>query len=81
MIVVALYSKEDCRLCDEAKVVLENVRKEIPFELRVVTIAPGDAFFEAYRESIPVVTINDVPAFRYRVDEQKLRRALQELSG
>jgi len=78
---VRIYSKEDCHLCDEAKEVLARVRRDIPFTLNEMRIAPGDPSYEMYKEMIPVVTINGALAFRYRVNEQELRRALRDASG
>ena len=79
MIIVDLYSRDDCPLCDDAKGVLETVQKEIPFTLRETKIIPGDQYFEEYKEMVPVVHINKVFAFKYRVNEGMLKfRLIQE---
>lgn len=79
MTLVELYSKDDCSLCDEARAVLEHVRKEIPFTLREFKLMPGDHFYEDYKEMVPVVHINKIPAFKYRVSENMLRVRLQQV--
>ena len=80
MILVELYSKEDCHLCDRALDVVRRVRNKIPFELHVIKLKEGDEQFEVYKERFPVVTINKEFAFQYRVPEaemiEKLERAL-----
>ena len=77
MVKIVLYSKPGCHLCDEAHVVLEEVRREQPFELEVRDISRKRALIEAYGLDIPVVTINGVEAFRHRVTADELRAALR----
>jgi len=76
VILVELYSKQDCYLCDQARSVLEQVRKEIPFDLSEVKITPGDPWYDQFKESIPVIYVGKKFTFRYRVDEEKLRNLL-----
>ncbi|MFN0158145.1 MAG: glutaredoxin family protein [Bacteroidota bacterium] len=79
MIIVDLYSKDDCHLCEDARAVLESVQKEIPFTLRETKIIPGDEYFEEYKEMVPVVHINKMFAFKYRVNEGMFKfRLIQE---
>ncbi len=79
MILVELYSKDDCHLCDEAKAVLEKVRNEIPFVLREYKLMPGDTNWEEYKELFPVVHVEKKPAFKYRVNEQMLKIRLNQV--
>jgi glutaredoxin len=81
MIFVDLYSKNDCPLCEEAKIVLEKVRQQIPFVLREIKIAAGEEHFEEYKEMVPVVHINGVMAFRHRINENMLKIKLQQISS
>ncbi len=76
MIRVEVYGKRDCGLCDEVKATLSKVRREIPFDLREIDIESAPEIYEAYKERIPLVLINGRPAFKFRVDEQALRRRL-----
>ncbi len=48
MILVELYSKDDCCLCDEAKAILLKVREEIPFELREVKLNDDENLINEY---------------------------------
>ena len=70
MILVELYSKDDCHLCEVAKDVLLNIRKQHPFELKEVKIQEGQEQYERFKERIPVVYINNEFAFQYRIPEQ-----------
>ncbi len=76
MVLVEIYGKRDCCLCDEAKVTLLKVRREIPFDLHEIDIESTPEFYETYKERIPLVVINGRLAFKFRVDEETLRRRL-----
>ena len=78
---VTLYGKKECCLCDEAKVALNNVRRRVPFRLEVVDIESDPALMEAYGLSIPVVTVDGVRVFMYRVNEPRLLAILSSPPG
>jgi glutaredoxin len=81
MILVELYSKDGCCLCDEAKAVLMKVREEIPFEFCEIKLNDDENLINEYGTKIPVVFINGRLAFKYHVYElelkDKLRRELR----
>ena len=71
---VVLYHAEGCHLCERARAILEQVRKEADFELLEIDIG-GDPGLEAqYREWLPVVEIDGERAFVYYVDPDAFRR-------
>ena len=73
---VTLYKSEGCHLCERALRVVEEVRAERDFDLRIVDIE-GDPQLEArYREWLPVVEIDGRRAFVYYVQAADLRRRL-----
>jgi glutaredoxin len=76
MIRVEIYGKRDCRLCDDAKATLIRVRREVPFELDEIDIESTPELYESYKERIPLILINGHPAFKFRIDEDALRRRL-----
>jgi len=73
---VTLYGRPGCHLCDEARDVLERVRSEAPFELRLIDIERDDELFRRYLERIPVVCLDGEELFEHFVDEAALRRRL-----
>jgi glutaredoxin len=75
---VTLYTRVDCHLCDDAKAVLEDVRRERPFELTTVDVDTDPALFEAYGLEVPVILVDGRKAFKYRVDAESLRARLDE---
>jgi glutaredoxin len=78
---VTLYTKDGCHLCEEARTVLDRVRKDLPFEFEEVYLRDDDTEFAGYRESIPVVTVNGAEAFKFRVNEKRLRALLAGAGG
>ena len=78
MTTVVLYGREGCCLCDDARAVLERVRRRHPFALEERDIDRDDALLRAYLERIPVVTIDGIEAFELFVDEPELERRLAE---
>ena len=77
MIVVEIFSKDDCQLCEAAKQLLRKVKAVYPFELKEVTIREGDEHFDSYHERVPVILIEHEFAFQYRVSEEQLLKKLQ----
>jgi glutaredoxin len=73
---VVLYGREGCCLCDDARAVLERVRRRRGFELEERDIERDESLLRAYLERIPVVTIDGVEAFELFVDESELERRL-----
>lgn len=76
MSVVVLYGRPGCCLCDEARELLEDVRREQPFELIERNIEADDVLLRAYLERIPVVTLDGEELFEFVVDEAVLRHRL-----
>lgn len=73
---VTLYTRVGCHLCDVAKDVLEEVRRERPFELATIDVDTDAVLVERYGMEVPVVTINGRKAFKFRVDPAALRARL-----
>jgi glutaredoxin len=73
---VVLYSRPECHLCDEARDVLEHVRRGIHFELVERDITLDDDLHRRYLERIPVVEIDGEEAFELFVDAAELRQRL-----
>ena len=76
---IDIYSRPGCHLCDDAKEVVERVRRRFPFSLRVVDIETDPELEKAYGEQIPVVFINGHKAFKYHVDEDQFEKQVRRL--
>jgi glutaredoxin len=81
MISIEIMTKKDCCLCDDAKKIIEQVIVDFPVELKMTDIESDSELFERYKEKIPVVLINDIESFVYKVHPITLRKKLEKLSG
>lgn len=73
---VLLYAKPGCHLCDDAREVIERVCADLGEGFDEVDITTSDALMREYGEQIPVTLVDGRRHDFYRVDEQRLRRAL-----
>jgi glutaredoxin len=79
-VVVTLYTRAGCHLCDEAKVAMIPLLGRLGGELREVDI-DGDANLKAmYNESVPVIFVGADFFARFRVDAKAFEAALMEAS-
>jgi thiol-disulfide isomerase/thioredoxin len=74
---VEIYSKPGCTLCDEAKELLLDVQKRIPFELLEVDIEKDPLLLKRFGEEIPVVFVDGRKAFKLRIDRGELENRLE----
>ncbi|WP_432193273.1 glutaredoxin family protein [Streptomyces sp. bgisy027] len=75
---VTLIGKPDCHLCDDAQSVVERICGElgVPWEWKDIT---RDArLHDQYWEQIPVVLVDGAQHTFWRVNEDRLRKALTE---
>lgn len=78
MATVTFYSKPNCPLCDKALEQIELARRQIPFDFVEVNILSDPEIYQRYKHDIPVVQINGVEAFRYRLTQTELLEKLGE---
>ena len=69
-----MYSRRTCGLCDEAREVVLDARREVPFEFDEVFIDGDPALEEAYGLRVPVVAVDGSEVFEIAVDPAHLRR-------
>jgi glutaredoxin len=73
---VTLYTRVECCLCDEAKAVLDEVRRTDPFELEIVDIDRDPPSLALYTHEVPVIAIDGRKAFKFHVTADQLREKL-----
>lgn len=74
---VEIYSKPGCHLCEEAKELLVQTKKEFDMEIKEINIEEDPELFQKYRYDIPVIRINGRKAFKHRIDGEQLRKRLE----
>ena len=73
---VLLYTKPGCHLCDDARQVIEQVCAETGTSYDEVDITTSAELWDAYGEEIPVTFVDGRQHDFWRVDADRLRRAL-----
>jgi hypothetical protein len=74
---ITLLTKPGCHLCDEARVVVEAVAADLGIGWEERSILEDPQLFAAYAEQIPVTLVDGRQHDYWRVDEARLRAALQ----
>ncbi|WP_310961420.1 glutaredoxin family protein [Nocardioides terrisoli] len=78
---VLLYSRPGCHLCDDARAVIERVCADVGTSYGEVDITTSPELMAAYGEQIPVTFVDGAQHDFWRVDEERLRRALAREDG
>jgi len=73
---VTLYTRAGCCLCDDVKRVLAEARRHVQFDYLEVDIDGDPELRRLYNDQVPVVAIDGVKAFKYRVDLEAFRKKL-----
>ena len=80
MTLLTLYGKPGCHLCDEARAVVAEVRRERPFELREVDVTLDPSLHRRYGERIPVLELEGEELFKFFVDPDALAVRLDKVA-
>lgn len=73
---ITLIGKPDCHLCEDARAVIERVCADTGDSFVERNILEEPELMASYAEQIPVTLVDGKQHDYWRVDEQRLRRAL-----
>ena len=73
---VTLYSRLNCHLCDEARVIIEKVCAELGTSYVEIDIDADPELQRRFTEEVPVTFVDGRQHDFWRVDEARLRAAL-----
>ena len=73
---VTLYTRRGCCLCDDAKAVLSAAHSRAGFVYEEIDIDTDPDLVRRYNDEIPVIAIDRVKAFKYRVDMDEFLKKL-----
>jgi glutaredoxin len=79
-IIVTLYARPGCHLCEDAKSIIEPLLAQFGATLREINIDIDARLTEQFGYDIPVIFINDRKAAKHRVNPEQFRRQLAEAS-
>ena len=74
---VTLYGKPGCHLCDDAREVVERVCADLGEEYAEVDITSDPELAARFAEEIPVTFVDGEQHDFWRVDAERLARALR----
>ena len=80
-LVVVLYTKEGCTLCDKVKDVLKSLSQDdYPHSLEQIDITDEEhtKWYDMYKYDIPVLHINKSYWTKHRLDETEAKNGLKE---
>jgi len=75
-VLVEIYSRPGCHLCDDAKAALLKMQRRQGFALREVNIAGDEKLLAEYGTRIPLVFVNGRLACKYFVDEAAIVKSM-----
>jgi glutaredoxin len=86
-IILTLFTKPGCHLCEEAlnaiDLVVSEIKaknsKDVQIELVELNILEDETLLAAYAEEIPVLQINGETHAYWRIDKDRFREALEKL--
>ena len=73
---VTLYTRAGCCLCDDAKRVLDQARQRADFDYEEIDVDGDPELRRLYNDEVPVIAINRVKAFKYRVTMNEFLKRL-----
>ncbi|AYC30106.1 glutaredoxin family protein [Paenisporosarcina cavernae] len=75
---VQLYTRPECHLCEEAKLVLQLTQSDIDIEIEEINIESTDALLETYMMRIPVIEQEGVVIQEGIIDYPTVLEGLQQ---
>ena len=76
-----LYSKPGCHLCDVMKEDIKKIASGIDFEIVEVNINDDDELARKYGTRIPVLEFNGRIISKFRLDEERIRKLIDSLQA
>jgi thiol-disulfide isomerase/thioredoxin len=75
---IKLYTKPKCSLCDEVRILLNQLTKEYPLDIEEVNILDDPGLYERYKYEIPVLLFPDGSDLKGRIEGKELREKLNK---
>jgi glutaredoxin-like protein DUF836 len=83
VIILTLYSRQGCHLCDEMKAVVQRIvrTEHVPITVEEIDISTDPELEARYGLEIPVLLVDGRRVAKYRIDERALKRIIDEKAG
>jgi len=76
---LTLYYREGCHLCEAMLQALRGLQPQLGFGLQLVDIDRDPELLGRYDEWVPVLCLGEREICHYHLDEQQLRRFIDQL--
>ena len=73
---VTLYTRQDCCLCEDARKVLAEASRSATFDYEEFDIDRDPELRHQYNDEVPVIAIDRVKAFKYKVEVREFLKKL-----
>jgi thiol-disulfide isomerase/thioredoxin len=73
---VKFYTKPKCSLCDDVRILLSQLKKENPLNIKEVNILDDPNLYEKYKYEIPVLLFPDGSELKGRIGSEELRKKI-----
>ncbi|WP_456277724.1 glutaredoxin family protein [Bacillus sp. AK128] len=78
---ITFYTKENCPLCDKAKVIINELAQEFPVIIEEKDIYKDDQLLELYQLMIPVLTLDGEQIAYGLIDRESVKKQLIQKLG
>ncbi len=76
---VILYTRPGCHLCEDARREIARANCADELTLEIINIETDATLVRRYGLEIPVVVVNGVTAFKYRLTSAEFKQAIRSL--
>ncbi|WP_227397204.1 glutaredoxin family protein [Jeotgalibacillus aurantiacus] len=76
--IVHFYTRPNCGLCEEARLMLELVQEDVHFDIEERNIDTSDEWTEKYGLMIPVIAVDDEIVQAGQIDYMTISKRFQK---
>ena len=73
----SFLTRRGCHLCHQAREVVERVAPDHDVTLEIIDVDTSEDLARRFGEEVPVLLVDGAKAFKFRIDEGRLRRRLR----
>ena len=73
---MSVVTRRGCHLCEDAESVVDQLSRELGFSWDAVDVDQSSQLQDIYGDRVPVILLDGVEHGYWRVEEDRLRRAL-----
>lgn len=77
-IFIRFLTKPKCSLCDEVRILLNQLRREYPLNVEEVNILDEPGLYDRYKYEIPVLLFPNGSDLQGRIDGKELKKKLNK---